>query len=137
MSLHHEISFETEICDHLAAHDWLYAAGDAQAYDRASALFPVDVVDWIKTTQPTAWETLEKNHGAPVPASRDRWCCFPGDRWQECRTAHNPGTPAVCWCGPPRPEMDESPSFGLSARWPFFASHILPSSACLTARSII
>ncbi|MEI2735394.1 MAG: hypothetical protein V9G24_11695 [Rhodoblastus sp.] len=29
MSLHKEISFETEICDHLAAHGWLYAEGDA------------------------------------------------------------------------------------------------------------
>jgi hypothetical protein len=29
MSLHKEISFETEICEHLAANGWLYAEGDA------------------------------------------------------------------------------------------------------------
>ena len=29
MSVHKEISFETEICDHLAANGWLYAEGDA------------------------------------------------------------------------------------------------------------
>ncbi len=28
MSLHKEIAFETEICDHLAAHGWLYAEGE-------------------------------------------------------------------------------------------------------------
>ena len=64
MSLHKEISFETEICDHLAAHDWLYAEGDAAAYDRARALFPADVLDWVQEAQPEAWETLTKNHGA-------------------------------------------------------------------------
>ena len=31
MSLHKEISFEDEICDHLAAHGWLYEAGSASA----------------------------------------------------------------------------------------------------------
>jgi hypothetical protein len=33
MPLHTEISFETEICDHLAAHGWLYAEGDVAGYD--------------------------------------------------------------------------------------------------------
>ena len=32
MSLHKEISFETEICQHLAAHGWLYTEGDAAGY---------------------------------------------------------------------------------------------------------
>ncbi len=63
MSLHKEISFETEICAHLAAHGWLYAEGDAVAYDRARALFPADVLTWVQATQPQAWETLVKNHG--------------------------------------------------------------------------
>ncbi len=63
MSLHKEISFETEICQHLAAHGWLYAAGDAQGYDRARALFPADVLAWVQATQSKAWETLVKNHG--------------------------------------------------------------------------
>ncbi len=64
MSLHHEISFETEICEYLAAHGWLYAVEDAAHYDRALALFPADVLAWVQATQPTAWETLNKNHGA-------------------------------------------------------------------------
>ena len=63
MSLHKEISFEDEICEHLAAHGWLYAEGDAAHYDRARALFPADVLAWVQATQPKAWETLAKNHG--------------------------------------------------------------------------
>ncbi len=64
MSLHQEIAFETEICDHLAAHGWLYSEGDAAGYDRARALFPADVLAWVQATQPQAWEALTKNHGA-------------------------------------------------------------------------
>ncbi|MFM2168848.1 MAG: hypothetical protein RIS79_3219, partial [Verrucomicrobiota bacterium] len=64
MSIHKEISFETEICQHLSAHGWLYAEGDAANYDRARALFPADVLAWVQATQPKAWETLTKNHGA-------------------------------------------------------------------------
>ena len=63
MSLHKEISFETEICGHLAEHGWLYAEGDAAGYDRTRALFPADVLAWVQTTQPQAWATLSKNHG--------------------------------------------------------------------------
>lgn len=64
MSIHKEISFETEICHYLADHGWLYAEGDAAGYDRARALFPADVLAWVQATQPKAWETLSKNHGA-------------------------------------------------------------------------
>lgn len=64
MNLHKEISFEAEICTHLGANGWLYAAGDAADYDRARALFPADVLSWVQATQPKAWETLFKNHGA-------------------------------------------------------------------------
>lgn len=62
--LHKEINFEGEICDHLAANGWLYAANDAAGYDRARALFPADVLAWVQDTQPKAWEALQKNHGA-------------------------------------------------------------------------
>lgn len=64
MSLHKENSFELEICHHLAAHGWLYAEGDAADYDRTRALFPADVLAWVQATQPKAWATLTKNHGA-------------------------------------------------------------------------
>ena len=63
MSLHKEINFENEICEHLAAHGWLYAEGDAAKYDRARALFPEDVLAWVQATQPKAWEAIVKNHG--------------------------------------------------------------------------
>ena len=62
--LHREINLETEICDHLAAHEWLYAAGDAANYDRARALFPPDVIAWLQATQPKVWQALVKNQGA-------------------------------------------------------------------------
>ena len=64
MSLHKEIRFETEICEHLAEHGWLYAEGDAAAYDRKRALFPADVLAWVQETQAQAWETLTRNHGS-------------------------------------------------------------------------
>lgn len=64
MSLHKEINFETEICEYLGSHGWLYSEGDATAYDRAKSLFPADVVAWVQATQPTVWDTLVKNHGS-------------------------------------------------------------------------
>lgn len=64
MSLHKEISFEREICEHLANNGWLHADGDAPGYDRARALFSADSLAWVQATQPQAWERLTKNHGA-------------------------------------------------------------------------
>lgn len=64
MALHQEINFEVEVCDHLAAHGWLYAKDDGKTYDRARALFPADVVAWVQAVQPKAWEALTKNHGS-------------------------------------------------------------------------
>jgi type I restriction enzyme R subunit len=68
MSLHKEISFEDEICDYLAAHGWNFAKGDHELYDRKRALFPPDVLAWVQTAHPDAWETLTKNHGAGAEA---------------------------------------------------------------------
>lgn len=64
MNLHREISFEDEICAYLSAHGWLYEKGDAAHYDRALALYPADVIEWVKATQPQAWEAMQKSHGA-------------------------------------------------------------------------
>ncbi|WP_026096341.1 type I restriction endonuclease subunit R [Ideonella sp. B508-1] len=63
MALHREVEFENDICRHLAAHGWLYAEGDAQAYDTPRALFPADVLAWVQATQPDAWDALAKTHG--------------------------------------------------------------------------
>jgi type I restriction enzyme, R subunit len=68
MSLHLEAQFEREICQHLAAHGWLYADGDAQGYDTPRALFPADALAWIQTTQPDAWAALTQAHGASAAA---------------------------------------------------------------------
>jgi len=64
MNLHKEISFEEEICGHLAAHGWLYAPGEAPLFDRTRALFPPDIVAWLQASQPNVWATLSKNHGS-------------------------------------------------------------------------
>lgn len=64
MDIHKEVHFETEICEHLGAHGWLYAEGDAAHYDRPRALFPTDLTAWVQGTQPQAWEALARNHGA-------------------------------------------------------------------------
>jgi type I restriction enzyme R subunit len=63
MSLHKEIAFEDDASAHLAAHGWLYAKEDAATYDRARALFPADVVAWVRASQPKAWETLTQSQG--------------------------------------------------------------------------
>ena len=60
MSLHNEIAFETDICNHLAAQGWLYGEpgteGDASGYDTPRALYPADLLAWVQDTQPQAWE---------------------------------------------------------------------------------
>jgi type I restriction enzyme R subunit len=69
MSLHTEIKFENDICNHLAANGWLYAEGDAKGYDTPRALFPADVLAWVQDTQPDAWAALSKTHGAHAEAT--------------------------------------------------------------------
>ena len=61
--LHQEHHFEREICETLAAQGWLYAEGDAKHYDRQTALYLPDLIDWIKTTQEDSYNRLLKNHG--------------------------------------------------------------------------
>lgn len=76
-NLHQEHHFEYAICEHLGQHGWLYAEGDAAHYDRHNALFLPDLVAWVQTTQPEAWQALSKNHGAnlhKVLAERIRKC---------------------------------------------------------------
>ena len=77
MSLHKEIVFETEICARLLKSGWLYREGDAALYDRRNALLLPDLLAWIETTQPDAWQALTKTHGASLPkvlAERVRKC---------------------------------------------------------------
>lgn len=67
-SLHKEVAFEDDICAALLAGGWLYDPSDAAAYDRARALFPGDVLAWIKETQPQAFDALAKMHGTSAEA---------------------------------------------------------------------
>lgn len=64
MAQHNEIEFEKELCEHLAAHGWLYSPND-DGYDRERALFPEDVLGWLADTQPEQLEKVVK------PGSRD------------------------------------------------------------------
>ena len=64
--LHEEYNLEDEICAHLAAHGWLYdqTPQASKDYDRERALYAPDLVQWVKDSQPAAWEQLTKTHGA-------------------------------------------------------------------------
>jgi type I restriction enzyme R subunit len=63
VSLHKEINLEKEICEHLATNGWLYDDGSAANYDAALALYPPDVIAWIKDSQPNAWNALKDTYG--------------------------------------------------------------------------
>ncbi|HEY0950847.1 type I restriction endonuclease subunit R [Nocardioides sp.] len=52
MADYHEAKFEAELCEHLAAHGWLYDPGDGDRYDKARALYPDDIWAWLEETQP-------------------------------------------------------------------------------------
>jgi type I restriction enzyme R subunit len=68
MTLHREKHLEDQICAHMASMGWIHTGdGDAQ-FDRARALCAPDVVAWVQSSQPKAWETLTKNHGTAAEA---------------------------------------------------------------------
>ena len=58
--MHTEISFEDAIEDSLTEQGG-YIKGEAAEYDKASALFPADVIDFIKASQPALYQRIE--HG--------------------------------------------------------------------------
>ena len=55
---HREIYFEIEIVAHLTAHGWL--EGDSAGYDRALALYPEDLIGWLRDTQPNELAKLSQ-----------------------------------------------------------------------------
>lgn len=65
-NLHQEHHFESDICQHLAAHGWLYQEGDAALFDRANGLFMPDLLTWVETTQPDSYQRLSKTHGTAL-----------------------------------------------------------------------
>ena len=58
---HHEKHLEGHIVAYLHEHDW--RIGDHGRYDRARALYPEDVIAWVRASQPKAWERLERALG--------------------------------------------------------------------------
>lgn len=66
MAEHNEAVFETEICEYLEAHGWLYSENDRDGgeYDRERALFPNDLYAWLEKTQKAAYEKALKAAGS-------------------------------------------------------------------------
>jgi len=67
MSKHKEITFETEIVEYLCRHDW--TEGTSEEYDKALALYPEDLVNYIKATQAKEYEKFQKRHQGNTDAA--------------------------------------------------------------------
>lgn len=62
-ALHKEVTFEDEIVGHMvAAGGWL--EGDPKKFDRKLAVYPEDVIGWIKDAQPVEYEKVSTQNGA-------------------------------------------------------------------------
>ena len=59
---HKENVFETEIVDYLTSNGWI--EGTSQGYDEDLALYPEDLLTYIKSTQPEAYEKMLKRESA-------------------------------------------------------------------------
>ena len=64
MESHKEIIFENEVIVLLKANG--YVEGTSQNYNRELALYPQDLINYIKTTSPKAYEKLAKTYGESV-----------------------------------------------------------------------
>lgn len=63
---HKERQFQIEIVQQLTSNNWI--EGDTNGYDRELALYPQDLIDYIKSTQPQAYEKMSKREGAKTDA---------------------------------------------------------------------
>lgn len=61
---HKENQFETEIVKHLSLTTWI--EGTSLGYDKELALYPDDLLTFIKTTQPQAYDKMVKREGSNV-----------------------------------------------------------------------
>jgi type I restriction enzyme R subunit len=57
MAIYNEVEFERELCEHLAAHGWLYSE-NGTGYDKELALYPEDVHAWLEETQPEQFQKI-------------------------------------------------------------------------------
>jgi type I restriction enzyme R subunit len=64
---HRERYFEEYVVKQLAARGW--KVGDTSGYDQNHALYPEDLVAWIRATQPTKWEKLVAGNGQKATAT--------------------------------------------------------------------
>lgn len=71
MAIHHEDAFETELCEHLAAHGWEYSPDDL-GYDRERGLFEDDVIGWLQDTQPEQLAKIVKPEASEVSQAQGR-----------------------------------------------------------------
>lgn len=60
MSKHKEITFETEIVEYLTNHQWI--EGTSDGYDKTLALYPEDLIAYIRTTQPDQYDKFAARH---------------------------------------------------------------------------
>lgn len=56
MAAHHEIHLENYVIIKLAENGWL--EGKSENYDQQRALYPEDVIEWVKKTQKEKWDKL-------------------------------------------------------------------------------
>ncbi|MBO1030009.1 type I restriction endonuclease subunit R [Tessaracoccus sp. SD287] len=66
MSVHLESSFEANIEAHLVQHGWHQLA--PSGYDKSLGLFPDEVITYLQTSQPRAWQQLVTRHGGKSTA---------------------------------------------------------------------
>jgi type I restriction enzyme R subunit len=59
--LHHEKHLEAYIVQKLTEQGWLL--GSSAGYDQDHALYPEDIEEWLKATQPSKWERLVAMNG--------------------------------------------------------------------------
>ena len=64
MGSHKEIIFENEVIELLKENG--YVEGHSKNYDKSLALYPSDLITYIKTTSPKAYEKLSKTYGDGV-----------------------------------------------------------------------
>ena len=55
-----EVVFQNDILDQMQSHGWLL--GESNKYNKELALYPEDVISFIKTTQPEQWKKQLKIH---------------------------------------------------------------------------
>ena len=57
---HREVNFENYIVSKLQELGW--KVGDTKHYDTERAMYPEDLEEWLKTTQPEKWKRLQADN---------------------------------------------------------------------------